>query len=258
MARSSAVGDWEAKMASEPEQARILDNISRDACIPPEVFQEFFARVEVFAHADPPQTADQAQDIGWEVVHQDPDRFTCQGRPVPDGVFVSLVRFEDIGSLQYRVPDVLREKGLRDPEALPALPDEDLRTVTDEHDGDVQLGNLLALVWVSDFDFVQGQGYDCEGHDGLGELIDRLGLDHLDGASRCVICVFDRDRADGSLHVPRSLDAISMPAFELVEDCSAEQGQTRPLHSPDKGGLPEAVLRSCTVRPTTWALRSLR
>ncbi len=151
---------------------------------------------------------------------------------------------------------MLAEKGLTGAAIRAGLPDEDLRAVTSEYDGPINLGNLIGLVWVADHDQVKDLTDD------LRRLIDRLGLVWSDDEAQCILCAYNREdagRADGGrmLHVPRALDAVGDPQFEVNRDCSADHGRTRPMTRPIDEGLNEAVHRNCSVVPSLWEARTL-
>lgn len=248
---------WIAQMesASDDDARRILQNLRDDPCIDDRVAHHFSARL---AEGDPPSTARSARRHVEAVVADDPDRFLCTGRVIPDDGFAVLFRIERISNLDRRLPGyVLAKTGLTGKAIRAGLSDEDLRTVTSEYDGPINLGTPdWPLVWVADHDQVKDLTDD------LRRLIDRLGLDWSDDEAQCILCAYNREdagRTDGgrTLHVPRALDAVDSPQFEVNRDCSADHGQTRPITRPIDEGLNEAVHRNCSVVPSLWQARTL-
>lgn len=228
---------------------RILVNLREDPCVHDEVAAEFFSRL---ASAGKPDDPEQAIRLAHEVVRADPDLFTCTGREVSDNTFLILFRIEDVGGLRYRVPEALDALGLTD-SALSAdeASEDDLRAVTDDYEGPVNLGNVLQIVWVTDYDVVLPS---------LGKLesvCNALGLPRTSPEAKCVICVYKRGDTGTTLHVPRVLDGIAVHEFWPNADCSADTGKTRPLTGSPDDGVPEAVHRSCRVVPERWELRTV-
>lgn len=239
---------WAETMgAGGTETGRILSNVRKDGCVDPEVANEFFNRLGSRA---PFGDQYEAKTAAFNVVQGDQNRFTCKGKAVPADRFRGLFRLEDVESLRYRVPEALDRAGVTDSEVVADLAEEDLLTLTNEYDGEVSLGNRLGVVWCAD------AAGSLAGD--MSTLVDRLGIAGLKNADRCVLCRYDRSRTGRALHVPRMLDAIDRPEFEVVKDCEADNGMTRPLRRPAAEGLPEAVHRRCTVVPELWELRELQ
>ena len=237
---------WEEMMEGGEEERRILDNLRKDPCIDGNLTAAFFS--SLCAQGDP-KNPEEARSFAYKVVEEGPYRFSCQGREVPAHLFSKLFRIETVSGLRYSIPGMLQRLGITD-RVLDAGPtDEQLRSLTDEYDGPVELGNGLQIVWASDFEVISPLA------DNLRVLSDRLGLDKVFQEGRCIVCVYGRDDIQ-SLHVPRAFDAIDMPMFEVVVDCSADYGKTKPLSLPLEEGLPEAVNRSCTVIPISWEMRT--
>ncbi len=230
-------------MEAGEDERRILRNVEQEPCVHSTVETDFFAHL---AAKGVPSRADQAKSFGYQVVQSDPNRFVCQGRQVPPGRFEVLLRLEQVSSLRWRLPEEeLGAKGLRDRDLADDVSEEDLRSVTDEYDGVVRLGNALQIVWATELTAVQSSPADQN----LNRLSDRLGL----GRDRYILCVYNRGQTR-SLHVPRALDAIDHPRFRVVLDCSADHGWTHPTTGPPEEALPEAVHRDCTVVPVQWGL----
>ena len=214
----------------------------------PKLRGEFFRRL---AEMGEPQNSDRAMLYALEVVKSDPYTFTCRGQLTSDGRFVSVIRFEAIDSIRYRIPWELHQRGY-DPDRLDiaSLPEDELRVLVDGHDGSITLGNNLGIVWVT-----ESGGLDAS-PDGLVRLIDRLGNENLADEDFCIVIEYDGKLAP-EMHVPRALDAIDSPTFKVTKDCTAEFGYTHPL-SEGLDGLPEAVHRQCTLKPRIWMLRRIR
>ncbi len=238
-------------MESGDRQRRILDNMVRDDCLDEEVTVEFF---EMLSEKDVPKDARDAESSAFDVIKTAPDVFVCKGTFVPEGVFVRLFRVECVSDLRYRLPeDTLTSKGVNHKEFVDSLPDEDLLSLTDEYDGPIQLGNQIDVVWVTDFERVEPLLTDLAG------LLDRLGRLAADSdMGRCVVVAYDREQAGRSVHVPRSLDAMGHPEFDVIEDCFAEMGMTKPITASPAMGLPEAVHRGCRVLPSRWEMRRIK
>ena len=77
-------------------------------------------------------------------------------------------------------------------------------------------------------------------------------------ADRYIFCVYNREDTERTLHVPRALDGVNQPLFQVVDDPSADCGWTKPADGTDEDGLPEAVHRSCSVVPQRWELATSR
>ena len=247
---------WAEAMESESgteKHRRILGNVRGDACVSDKTASEFFARLAVqLAAQGPPANADAALTQASDVVKADPDTFLCQGKAVPQNLFRQLFRIEKV----ERLVDLLPEEGVGgrlglDPKKLDwaKISTEDLAVLTDEYDGPVRLGNKLGVVWVTDYEAVQDLAANPD------TLSDVLGRPAANGSSRYVICVYNRVETGRSLHVPRCLDGIDHEHFEVTTDCGAPFGRTSPISHPKEGGKPEAVHRSCTVKPVRWEQR---
>lgn len=235
-------------MEQAEEGKRILNNIKLDPCLPAPVESAFFDRLSAKGN---PGAPGEAQRMAYSVVAEDLDNFTCQGRHVPEGRVQTLFRMESVSSLRYRTPDILDRMGLTD-SSLRRLASEELRTIIDDYEGIVLLGNKLQIVWATDYAMTQDL------LDNPKVLIDRLGLAHLAEEAHCIFCAYPRNGGGGVLNVPRALDAIDMPGFQVVPDCSAESGKTRPLTARPEDGLPEVIHRRCQVLPTRWQLSVLQ
>ncbi len=222
----------------------------RDDCLDEEVTVEFFKRL---SRKGVPRDARGAECFAFDVIKADPDVFVCKGPFVPDGVFVRLFRVECISDLRYRLPEeTLTATGVNHKEFVDSLPDEDLQSLTDEYDGPIKLGNQIDVVWVTDFERVEPLFDDFAG------LLDRLGWSEAaSDMGRCVVVAYHREQVGRTIHVPRSLDAMGHPEFDVIEDCSAEMGMTKPITAPREMGLPEAVHRGCTVVPSRWEMRRI-
>ena len=246
----SACQAWEQMMASgSGKEQGILANVRKDPCLPDGTEHDFFTRL---ADSGALQDAEEAAGQAYKVVKGDPDRFVCQGNPVPGERFVRLFRIDSVDALRYRVPEVLANVGLTDKDViLSHVPDEDLRVVTDEYKGEVKLGNDLQIVWVTDRYEALPVMSDWK------LLSDRLGRPSDGVEARCIFCGYNRNATGRTLHVPRVLDAIGRAEFEVNEDCSAEAGKTSPIARLPEEGLPEAVHRSCEVVPELWELKVL-
>jgi len=241
---------WEKQMRSEAPQLQMLENMYHDNCLDEAVTADFFDRVSA---RGAPRDAFEAQKFAFQVIAASPDSFACQGRAVPNAIFDQLFRVEEVPALRRRLPeDELRAKGINDRDLFDfaSLSDEDLRSLTDEYDGPIVLGNGMDIVWVTDFQHVEPLLGD------LANLLDRLGLP-LWVADRCVIIAYNRIETGKTLHVPRSLDGMGWAEFDLVEDCSAEMGRTKPRTLPGRMGLPEAVHRGCMIQPNRWEMRRI-
>ena len=236
--------DWEVAMASKPETCRILDNLRNDPCVPRGTSNAFFDKI---ADQGSPADADRAKATAHNIVTQGPDNFVCCGQEVPVGIFTELFRFESVEHLRYRIHDELDKRGLID-QNLADLEEEDLRDITDDYDGPVALGNPV-VVWATDFEHVRPH------LDGPKMLSARLGREMPAEEAYCIVCVYNRDDTGRTLHVPRSLDAVNMPEFEVGTNCSANHGMTKPLLGATGGGIPEAVHRDCMLTPIRWEMR---
>ena len=235
-------------MARGVKERRILDNVREDPCVHDAVAKEFFDRIAVVGDPPSPQ---EAHKQAYDVVRNDQDRFLCQGREVPDNILQTLFRVEDVDQLRYRIPARLDALGLRDAVLSGDIPNEDLRVLTDEYIGSVSLGNALGVVWASDFHDVEPLLDDVD------ELSDRLGRPTDSDATNCIVCAYNRDATEQSLHVPRALDAIDQSEFKVNTDCSADYGVTRPMNRPGDKGFRECVHRACVVTPELWELRAV-
>lgn len=233
---------WKQMMHSGDQESRILANMENDPCLDEDVERAFFDRLA--ARGDPARPK-QAWALAQQTVQADPDGFVCQGREVPRDLFAALFRLERVSSLRRIIPrEVLDAKGLRDRELIEHAPEEELRSVVHEHHGPIQLGNKLQVVWVTDFARIETLLND------LPQIANRLGLQ----ADRYILCAYNREDTDRSLQVPRALDGVDNPGFQVVVDCSADYGRTRPVNGPPEQGLPEAVHRSCSIVPRRWEL----
>ena len=192
-----------------------------------------------------PSTPDEAWLLACKIVQDDPDRFVCQGREVPETMFVGLFRFQSVSSLRYALPPPFLESiGYRDKDFSVDTEEEDLLSVADEYGGPVNLGNQLQIVWITDFAEIENRLIDPPA------LANWLGLD----ADRYIVCVYNREDTGRTLHVPRALDGVNQPLFEVVDDPAADCGWTKPTDGSKEGGWPEAVHRNCSVVPQRWEL----
>jgi len=241
---------WLEKMKSGNNQnQRILENLRRDNCIKPEISDEFF---KCLAAKGNPCNPEDAKNAATDIVKVDPDRFVCQGGKIPSNSFEKLFRLEDVKKLGKHLPDEhLRKFGIRDRKALNSkeLPDDELNIIVHMYKGTLDLGNRLDIVWVADSENSEQIG--------LRELVDRLGLANLEEEERCLKIGYRRDKVKKNLHLPRSFDGIDQGRFEVVEDCKADAGKTRPLKLPREQGLPEAVHRGCKVEPEIFEVEPI-
>ena len=233
---------WKEMMESGDVQRHILRNIESDSCLSDEIERRFFERL---AARGLPASSGEAWAFACATVRNDPDAFVCKGHEVPHNRFVTLFRLQEVSSLGYVIPQDVRDaKGYRDKGFADDSPEEDLLAFTDQYDGPVELGNLVQVVWVTDFAAINGD------LNNLAEVANRLGIT----ADRCVLCVYNRGETHRTLHVPRALDGIDHPRFRVVDDPSAKHGRTVPISGSPDEGLPEAVHRSCSIVPQRWEL----
>lgn len=236
---------WAEMMAiGKDDEAQILMKLEHEKCIDDNTTNEFFKRL---ADKGEPSQPEEAKRMALDVIQEDPDTFTCRGQEVPSNVFLNLFRLEDLKALRWRVPDCLKRLGIVDEELIRGLPEEELASVTDEYDDIVSLGNPFDIVLATDYDIVKNELTD------LSTLVDRLGLDNLVNEKRCVVCVYNRSKIGVVVFLPRSFDGLSYNQFELVDDCDAESGKTKPLSTHEQG-LPEGVHKGCDVIPEQWKL----
>ena len=229
-------------MDSGEKERLILANVEKDSCLDGQVEVAFFKRL---AACGRPASSGEAGQFAFNVVLHDPDRFVCQGRNVPEDLFVSLFRLQRVSLLGYALPPSLLDSiGYEDRAFWDDIAEEDLRSVTDEFDGQVQVGNRLKVVWVTDFADIADRLTD------LSSLVNSLGLEE----DRYVLCSYNREDAGRTLHVPRAIDAIDQPLFQVVDDPNADHGWTGPTDGRVEERLPEAVHRNCKIVPRQWQL----
>ncbi len=170
---------WKEMMESGAKEALVLANITKDSCLDGDVETAFFERLA--ACDPPPSTPGEAWFLACGIVRDDPDRFVCQGREVPETMFAGLFRFQSVSALRYALPGPFLDSiGYRDKEFDDDTEEEDLVSVADEYDGLVNLGNQLQIVWVADFAEIEGRLDDPPA------LANWLGLD----ADRFIVCVY--------------------------------------------------------------------
>ena len=166
---------WKTMMESGARE--VLASIEKDSCLEKAVETAFFARL---AARKSFSTPDDAWLFAGKIVQDDPDRFVCQGREVPKTKFVALFRFQRVSSLSHVLPPRFLESiGYRDKEFCDDTEEEDLRSVADEYNGFITLGNAMQVVWVTDFEDIEGR---------LGDhaaLVSLLGMD----TDRYILCV---------------------------------------------------------------------
>ena len=229
-------------MKAGAQEPLVLANIEKDSCLDKAVTTAFFERL---AACGPPSTPDEAWLFACKIVRDAPDRFVCQGREVPETMFVGLFRFQSVSALRYALPrGFLESIGYRDKEFCDDTEEEDLRSAADEYDGPINLGNKLQIVWVTDFAEIENKLNDPTA------LTNWLGID----AHRYILCVYNREDTGRTLHVPRALDGVDRPLFQVVDDPAADCGWTKPADGSEEGGRPEAVHRKCSVVPQRWEL----
>lgn len=230
------------------EDRRMLMNLRKDNCIKPKVAQDFFDQL---AGKGNPNTPNDAKNAAIDIVKADSDRFVCQGRKIPRS-FSTFLRLVRISNMKWLFPEHLSSFGLRDKNLLnrTELPDDELNDIIQMFKGELNLGNLLDIVWVTDNE--KTEQID------LNELIDRLGIVGLKEDERCLKLVYKRKNTKKDLHLPRSFDGIDNCQFELVENCKANSGKTLPLNLPPEQGLPEAVHRGCKVEPEIFEVKLLK
>ena len=240
---------WTRAMeAGTNSDRRILENVRMDPCVADRVAAEFFSRL---AASGSPTDGQAAVKLAYGVTFGDVELFTCTGEEVPDNLFVTLFRLESVSGLRYRIPEALDALGLSDAELVADnVSEDDLRAVTDDYDGSVNLGNALQIVWVTDYDDVLSV------IDSLESLSDVLGLPATTKTETCVVCMYRRSETGTTLHVPRVFDGIANSEFFPNTDCDADVGMTRPLTGLPADGMPEAVHRNCVVVPDRWELRT--
>lgn len=230
----------------------VAKNIEAENCIPEDVCDEFFDDIERHLSSKKATSVQKnAVDNASHVVKNKPDRFLCCGRQIDDNLFVTLCRLDHVETLPYRVPDCRRRLGIPDQDTVGSLPEEEIRSLVDEYDGPIDLGNNLGICFVTDKAYLELSD--------IRMAFDRFGLDNFDlGKDKYyVLCVYKRDKIDKTLHLPRVFDAINQRAFFLEKDCNALYGKTRPLTCPPEQGIPEAVHRKCSVEPEIFRLEKI-
>lgn len=235
---------WEAMLATGKDEyhAAILRHIVADPCIDQRVAATFFALV---GRLPPPTRPDEALLQAYNIVRD--NALTCTGRAVPTGILERLIRIESIRSLLYRVPEACGARGITLRDLDGDLSDDDLISLTDEYDGEVVLGNLLGIVWVTDREHLSAELH-------VNDFLRRAGVVAEPMSNGYVLCTYDRESLSEGLFVPRALDAIDQPRFAPTQDCTAPCGRTLPLSGQADEGLPEAIHRGCRVTPTAWKL----
>lgn len=230
-------------------ERQVLRNILKDDCIHNDVTDEFFRRL---TQNSTPRSCKEAWIIAIDVVKRDPDNFVCRGELIPKTLFSQLFRLEDVKALRRHLPDEhLKLFGIRDKNTFNPmdLSDDEINIILNEYQGMLKLGNLLHIVWVSAGEIAENFP--------LRELVNRLGLGNLERENRCIKIVIDHGKVSENLHLPRSFDGIDSAQFKVVEDCHAESGITLPLNFIAEQGLPEAVHRSCEVKPRIFSVESI-
>ena len=190
---------------------------------------------------------------GMSVVTMHPDELYCTGREVPADRMNSLVRFVRLRDIIWLIPDSETERKEMLVQKLPFLRRKRPRhplsrahrdSLKQDLGRDLRVGRDEGVAWVTDDTVLPGTNAP------LRTIVQRLGLTHFKDDAWLIVLRYNRDDVPHSLHVPRSLDAMGHPAFEVQTDCSAPVGMTKPLPEAPEGvvGCPEAVHRSTRVR----------
>jgi hypothetical protein len=250
---------WRQLMAEGGDEHLVLGNIERDQCVPPDVANDFF---EALASTAPWADSKSAWDAAKSVVYSSPDRFFCQGRPVPDGKMTSLLRFRFVRdwNRELREVDPERAERLSAKYGIPSdnrwpkdLDDRQRAEFCSELKTSYPTGNLKGISWVADEKAVQDSAI------GSLETLRRLGLPHFEKQDWAFVLRYNRAGEAKEIHVPRALDGIDSGSFDVVKNCDAPYGMTKPTAkaSPGASGYPEAVHRSARIDLDRMEIRQL-
>lgn len=236
-------------MNADSETKKIADNVRADECIHQNVVDTFFERI---SEKNEPSSSKEAKNIACEVAWGDPDTFLCQGNEVPDHRFHTMFRVYATISIRNLIWDRIIESGTNRKKLINGqLPATQEKAIIDNFTGPFQFAEDNRIIWATEDDGSQQQNSKTD------ELIARLGMSHFKTDQNCVICKYERQYVDSTLHVPRSFDALDQPNFAIELRCDAETGTTKPIGDENVYGMPEAVHRNCTVPSVRLEYRTL-
>lgn len=251
---------WKSKMEQGGnDEKQILSNIESEKCSQDNLENKFFS---ILYTKGIPSSPEEALSFLKKTVWENNDIFSCTGTEVPNMNFLSLLRFEKTTNLKNILPDTAWKSittlfSLSSNQPIESLSGNQ-RKLLSKYFSDNEISANLGIVkkgkgkkisktvWATDLknDGIQNQidNYKIISKNLLG----RLGIEKLNNL--CLVIIYERNDLKRTLHVPRVFDAIDLPKFRPVSDCSAPSGKSLPVDGNIKEGLPEAVHRYSVVK----------
>jgi len=258
---TEACNGWREAMSRGNKTQHVLANIERDRCVPEEAEDEFFRRLaETGPWESPGDAWKKARDVVWSAG----TTFQCTGQPVAGGRMARLMHLKEVWKwdrgLDDMDPKLAATLGTRygiradKPDSWPdELDDNARRQLCEELQAEYPTGQPEHITWVAD------DGEMPEPLAGLRDVLRRCGLQKFEGQTWVLILRYNRVDVPESLHVPRVLDAVDQPRFDVQTDCDAPTGRTKPTEKADAGaaGYSEAVHRSDSIPMQQVELRRI-
>jgi len=261
MSVPDSCSEWRDRMAQGNDTSHVLGNLERDLCVPAAT-EEFYRCLALTA---PWTDWEEAWDAAKQIVWGDPDTLCCCGGSVPHDLFFSLVRFMMVRTIIRGLDDL--DPGTSadlinryhidtcNPDHWPEdLTEDRLSALCDELASDCSTGYPNGVTWVADAHEVPWNKPD------LREILRGLGLPHFENQIWVQVLRYNRaDIKPKKLHVPRTLDAIDNPDFDVAVDCNATTGITKPTLEAEVGttGYREAVHRTCNTTMETLEIKRI-
>ncbi len=238
---------WRQALNENLEGQKILENLKNEECLSQNLVNIFFEQLyKELASLSSKLTPEKAKNIAENIVANN-KRLTCNGATINNN-FDILFRCVPKESLHRIYPDKyvdifgINEKQTKSHKST--LNKKDLERIIEDYSGKLHVGekSSFGIVWVADYGEVKKYIKNPN------ELIDRLGLMHLEDKNFCILIKYKRE--DRDLYVPRVFDGINWSQFKLVKECNAPSGKTHPL-TDQKDGVSEAIHKRLAVSGKT-------
>lgn len=234
---------WEEGMLDGEESQLILENIYSEECIDEGVVDQFFDLISEECEYRQDFSPGEAKILAKKIVSENSE-FILQGREIVNQ-FNELLRFESVHSIPSMFPAKYLDRfGLSEDQIKnDKFEEEDLYRIFHGFEGELEVGNLLGIAWITDGD--HNDVDDLKNSPDI--LVDRLGLEHHMSNNHCLLLSYGKNENSIRINLPRVFDGIDWGKFNLIDDCEADAGLTEPVNTEEYNGLPEAVHEKQTV-----------
>jgi len=255
---TATLAEWREAMLGSCETRRMLRRIEADSCLPASVETLFFNAISTEVVASPLPAS---QPFRTRAIWAGERLLTALGNVIRDvsvrgpevagGVFDNLARIRPARDYRWCLPTAARQQFFLDfgigRDDWPTAPDDQLRLWIEAHQvdytGPIETGGRSGPAFVTDYAQLPVPTPSFE------DLQNLLGLIFADGSRTLgILCRYRRTELTSQglrLCLPRSVDGLDYPPFEMEPDCTAPHGRTRQLNG--SPGLPEAIHASCQI-----------